>query len=304
MNTKPPSFGMHARKHLLRAEAPLRILIGVVLGLALGAGLTVAMMRAHKSGAPATLQTSEGPMLSENTLSVLQHLQEPLEMRFYSILDPSVQTDKLRNFVGRVSALLAAYQKAGAGRVTITQVDANTANGTQAAAADGVQAFNQNQGDACFLGFTVTLNGQHETISKLSPDWETAVEADLTRAIARLEDATRPIPMPVAADQIQKSATEVRQVIPDPASVSFEDGVNLLKVAALKNFEATAKTTQAEVEKVQQQLAAGNLSDADQQSTRQKLQGLQMAQAEQLQQIAARVQTQIEAFRRLKSSNN
>ena len=58
--------------------------------------------------------------------------------------------------------------------------------------ADGLKSFNLDKGNACFLGIVVASGTQKELLPQLSPDWEQAVEPDLTRAIARLLDVPRP----------------------------------------------------------------------------------------------------------------
>lgn len=104
---------------------------------------------------------------------------------------------------------------------------------------------------------------------------------------------------PISPDAIE----EVKRVIPDFASVPVEDGENILRAAALKEFAAAAKEMDVQVQHAQQQLlqAESSRSEAEQQAAMKHLQQTQAAQAEKLQQIAARLQAQIAALKSLKN---
>jgi|GEM_PF-3801264 len=96
---------------------------------------------------------------------------------------------------------------------------------------------------------------------------------------------------------------EIKQAIPNFASVSVEDGEKILRTAALKEFSAAAKEMNDQVKKAQEQLleAESGLSAAEQQSAMRQVQQTQAAAAEKLQQIAARLDAQIAALKSLKN---
>ncbi len=97
---------------------------------------------------------------------------------------------------------------------------------------------------------------------------------------------------------------EVKQAIPNFASVSLADGTQILREAALKQFAAAAKEMDTQVKQAQEQLvqAKNGQSAAEQQAAVKHLQQTQAEQTEKLQQIAAQLQTQIAAFKQLKEA--
>jgi hypothetical protein len=246
-------------------------------------------------------------LLSDSTRAVLQRLDSPIEIRFYSVLDPATVPDALQAFAGRVDQLLSEYERESAGKLRVTrfhsQSDLNTM--ATAASADGIQAFNLDTGNACFLGLTVLGNGQKQVLSRLAPEWEAGLESDLSRAIEQVGSA-KPGTQPLSGNSPADPATiaEVKRVIPDPASVSLEEGARLLRESVLKDFQVAAKEMQVQLEAAQQQLAEAQSgkSEADQQSARKRLQEIQAEQTEKLKQIAARAQAQVQAFQQLKAA--
>lgn len=111
---------------------------------------------------------------------------------------------------------------------------------------------------------------------------------------------------PVAASQppISPAAIEeVKQAVPNFASVSVEDGEKILRTAALKEFSAAAKEMNDQVKKAQQQLleAESGQSEAAQQAAMKQVQQTQAAAAEKLKQVAARLDAQIAALKSLKN---
>ncbi|MDE3067652.1 MAG: hypothetical protein KGJ60_08885 [Verrucomicrobiota bacterium] len=112
-------------------------------------------------------------------------------------------------------------------------------------------------------------------------------------------------PVVEAAPPVNAAAiAEVKRAIPNFASVSVENGTRILQQAALKNFAAAAKTMDEQVKQAQRQLvqAENSQSPAEQQAAMKRLQQVQTAQAQKLQQIAARLQAQIAALKQLKKA--
>ena len=146
-----------------------------------------------RSAAPAEGQTGSTPAspLSDTTRAVLGRLNSPLEIRFYALLDPVTVPDSVTAFAGRVGQLLSAYQQEAGGRIKVTSFNSPSTPNANAALADGIAIFNLDKGDACYLGVALLLNGRKETLPHLSPEWEQALEPDLTRAIVRLLEAPR-----------------------------------------------------------------------------------------------------------------
>ena len=297
--TKPRRTGEEAR-----VLGITLVLVFLLLGIAVSA---MWLYRAAHSG-PANVSgepTGSQPLaLSESAKAVLARLDSPLEIRFYALLDPATVPDSLTVFAGRVGQLLSAYQQKAGGKIKVTSFTAQSNPDANAVVADGITVFNLDKGEACYLGVALVLNGRKETLSHLLPEWEKALEPDVTRAIIRLMDAARPVTIPTTVSQINTAAIqEVRALIPDLAAVSVESGKQILRDAALKDFTAAAKEMQAQVKEAEQRLtqAQNGGTDVEQQAAMKHLQQVQTEQTDKLKQIAARSQAQIDALQQLKT---
>lgn len=284
-----------------RTAIVLLALIAFALGMAVGAlwlrrgGAVLGT----PAGSPARASFAS---LSEATRAVLQGLASPVEIRYYALLNPASVSEAERALAGRVDRLLAAYEREGRGRVVVRRFDALTATNATAASADGLQAFHLDKGDACFLGLAVVHEDRKESLPRLLPAWEPAVEFDLTRAIVRV--TSPPPPPPPAADRslTASAAEEVRRAIPNLASVSVEEGRQVLRQQALKEFAAAAKEMEARVQQAQERLqqALSSGGEAAVQAARGELQRIQAEQAEKLKAIGRRLEAQITALERIK----
>jgi ABC-type uncharacterized transport system involved in gliding motility auxiliary subunit len=259
-----------------------------------GAGQT----REGASGNPA----GGGP-LSESSRAVLKALKSPVEIRFYSMLGAESGSEPLRAFADRVNHVLAEYEREADGKIKLVRYDSGSYANANAAVRDGIKPVNADKGEARFLGIALVLDGQRESLPQLTPEWEPALESDVTRALSRLVESTRPAQPSAAVSQLQTNAAEeVKALIPDVASVSVEEGTRLLRESALKEFQASAKDAETRIKAAQQRLAdSQNRSEAEQEAARKQLQQVQAEQVEKLKEIAAKSLAQIEAFQRLKS---
>lgn len=248
---------------------------------------------------PGDAPTAAG--LSQPTIALLQHLEAPVEIRFYSSLDPASVSTDVRAFAERVDQLLAQYEQLGGDKIKLTR-HTSDASGNDALA-DGIQPFNVDQGQGCFLGIAVICQGQKQSLARLSPEWEQAVEPDVTRAIARAvaaESSTHP------QARIDLAAVEsVKQKLPDYAALSLAEGNEALRNAALADFaqvkfemEARVKEIQDRILLAQEQHAAG----AEQAATEELLK-LQSEATEKLKQIALSSHAQIAALAQLKKNS-
>jgi hypothetical protein len=283
------------------------VLLLVVCLLGIAGGVFWFYSASRRSPATANEPASGTPAsrLSDTTRAVLDRLESPLQIRFYALLDPATLPDSVSAFAGRVGQLLSAYEQAAPGKIKLTSVTSQSNPNANAALADGIAAFNRDKGEACYLGIALALNGQKETLPRLSPEWEQALEPDLTRAIIRLVDETRSVTAPIAVSQLNTAAVqEVRTLIPDLSAVSVQAGKQMLLDAAYKEFAAAAKEMQAQVKEAEQRLtqARNGGTAAEQQAASQHLQQLQAEQAEKLKEIAARSKAQMDAFQQLKAA--
>ena len=283
------------------------VLVALLLGIAVSA---VWLYRAAQSG-PANVSSepadAQPVALSDSTKAVLARLDSPLEIRFYVLLDPATVPDSLTAFAARAGEVLSAYQQEAGEKIKITSITPQSNPSATAAAADGLAVFNLDKGEACYLGVALSLDGRKETLPHLSPEWEQALEPDLTRAIIRLLETRRPTSVAAAAavSQVNTAAVqEVKALIPDLASVSLEQGKQILQEAALKEFTAAVGEMQKQIKEAEQLLtrAQNGGTDTEQKAAAKHLQQVQAEQNEKLKQIAARSRAQIEALQQIKTA--
>jgi hypothetical protein len=286
-----------------RQQANTRLIVLALVFFCLGLGLST--MWFYRRGAKAEAPSPAAPAgLSDSTRQILQHLNSPLEIRFYSLLDPATVPDSTRAFAGRVNQLLAQYEQAGKGRVKVTRVDTASNASANSALADGLQAFNQDKGDACYLGIAVVRKDKKETLAQLSPEWESALESDLSRAIVRLNEASGEPAATTAPPPIDPNVEEeVKKALPNLATVSLEDGTRILRQAAVDELKRTGLEMDARIKEAQQKYldAEKSHSAPDQETARQQILQLQKEQTELLKQIIGKSQAQVEALQRLKA---
>ena len=288
------------------AQTIVLLMVVFLLGIAVSAFLFYGVSKRGSAGANGETNGIPAITLSESTRAVLGRLEAPLEIRFYALLDAATVPNSVTAFAGQVGQLLSAYQQQAGGKVKVTIVNSQSIPNANAALADGLTAFNLDQGPACFLGVALVLNGRKETLPRLSPEWAQALEPDLTRAIVRLLDAPqRSVAAPMTVSQIDTNAIrEVKALVPNLADVSVKAGKQILQEAALKDFTAAAQEMQTQVKEAKQRLtqAQNGGSSAEQQAAMKHLQQVQAEQNEKVKQIAARSKAQIDAFQQLKAA--
>ena len=292
------------RKQRTGGQSQFRTMILVVVCFVAGLALSAAWF-SHRVPAPAPdAAAPAGPVLSSATKAVLNHLASPVEIRFYSLLDPASVSDDVQAFAGRVDQLLAQYQQEAGGKIKLTRIayQSYAYSNANAALADGLKPFNSEKGDACYLGIALVRDNQKESLSTLAPEWEQALEPDLTRALARLAEANPKAPLTAPSESADLEA--VKRSIPNLDSVTLEQGMQTLRQSAFMEFMRTAQEMEAEVKAAEQRfsLAQNNQSEAEQQAALQELQKLKAARRDKLDEIAARSSAQIGAFQQLKGA--
>jgi hypothetical protein len=284
-----------------RARINIFVLVLVCLGLAAGAFWYYRHGREH--GTIGMIGGTGSVVLSDSTKAVLKNLDSPVEIRFYSLLDQASVPAATFALADRINRLLAEYQQVAGGKISVTRH--HLLSDADAASADGLKPFNLDKGDACYLGLSVICNGQKESFPQLSAEWEQALEFDLSRAIARLAGA-KPTPKSLANPPMpdRTSIEEVKRAIPNVASVSVDEGTQILRDAALNDFKAAAGEMEIQVREAQQRLsdAQNSQSEAEQQAAMKHLQQVQLDQADKLKAVATRLQAQISAFEQMKAA--
>jgi hypothetical protein len=292
----------------------------IVLGLALflaGVGVS-ALLFYRSSSSTATQPTAETNApgastaaretpLTPTTLALLKSLASPVEIHFYSILDPATVPEAMKAFAGRAGHLLEQYQQQANGKIKLVSTDTPSDANARAAAADGVKAFNLEKGDACFLGIAVTCNKQKAALSQLSPDFEPALESDVTRAIQQVCESQLPghaAPVATAAPDPEMIAA-VKKAVTNIDAVSAEQGASIIRQANLDELAATVLDMETKIKAAESayQQAETNHSEADQQAARAQIQQLQAEQAAKLKKLFAKTQAEVQAFQQLKAGH-
>jgi hypothetical protein len=280
-----------------------RLVMGLLVCFFLGVGVT-ALLFSRLAGSRDAVRNPAPSGLSDETRAVLSRLTSPIELHWYALLDPASVPPSLKTFAERAEMLLGEYQKEANGKIQVTRYSLSVAGAADKAAADGLKPFSLEKGTACFLGIAVVRGTARETLPRLFPEWEPALEYDLTRAIVRV---TAPPPVPAVSAEtvtIQAAADEqIRRVIPNLASVSVQEGTEVLRKAAMEEFNVAVQAAETKLKEAEEQiLAAQSKSDAEQAAARKNLQQVQADRSEKLKEIAARLQNQIEALQRLKAT--
>lgn len=305
------SFKMN-RPAATRAAGRVGLFAFVALVLLLaGGGLWY--WRLHNQPAAETV-ASAAPSgeLSETTTRILGGLQTPIDLRLFAPADVSALPRALSGYVTRVESLLAEYKRAAAGKVRVSKRDPQTDKAAKAAAgAAGIVPFASENGEIVYLGLTVGNGARVETVAPLAPEWEAALESDISRAISRVT-ASAVVPArpgattPAAATPIDPAISEeLLKTFPDLASRSFDEAAQVLRESAFEQFKAAAMEMQAKVQLAQQALAAArqNKSEAEQEAALKAFQEIQAEQANKLKAIAARLQERIVVLQRLKDTS-
>ena len=279
-------------------------LLVLAAALALAVGVAWHFRSIRQQPAAVALPPADPIALSGSTLAVLHHLEAPVQIRFYSILDPAGVPASLVSYAGRVDQLLSGFQRQGSGNINVIRFNAISDSAAQSASSDGIQPFNIEKGNACYLGLAVACGDKHESLPGLAPEWEQALEFDLSRAIERV---SRPSPQPKPSAEASRiaaaAAQQVQQAIPNLAAVSVEEGTQRLRDAAMKQYKAAVDDMGTQVREAEQQIlqARQSGSEAEQAAAMKHLQQVQSDQAEKLKQIAASLDAQLAALRQLKA---
>ncbi|HKI69624.1 MAG TPA: Gldg family protein [Verrucomicrobiae bacterium] len=287
----------------IQEQGQVRTVVLAVVFFLLGAAVSILVYHNVGRQREGSLNSIQSSGLLESSKEVLQHLDTPVVIRYYSLLDAATVSDSTKAFAARVRDLLSEYEREGHGEIQVNPIVNMSDTNLDAAFADGLRPFNLEKGKTCYLGIVVSGNGQKETLPQLSTEWEGAVQFDLTRAIERVSKA-KPLPSGAVANRPPSSevVAEIKKTIPNLNSVSIAQGAEMLREAALADFAAAANQMEAQVKEAQQQLAQARKSGsaAEQQAAMKNLQQIQAAQADKIKVIAARLQDQIAALHQLK----
>ena len=268
------------------------------LAFVLGIALTGLWFHQH-------LAVSKSDGLSASTRNMLGQLSGPVTIRYYSLLPAGSADETLQAFAGRVAQLLAAMQAASGGKIQLFSFDVPAETNSAAAGADGIQAFNLDKGDACFLGLAIDSGKNQEAFARLQPEWEPALEFDLARAIQRVAAIAAPArPAPEVARPSPEIIASINRLIPDVNAVSVEQADQIFHAEFVKQCGEVGAEVEAQINAAQQQVVqAQNSGDAAAlEAARKNLARVQVAQGEKLKDVAVQLQIRLAVFQRMKAS--
>src|SRR5215469_11956196 len=132
--------------------------------------------------------------LSTGTKKILDKLDTPVEIRFYFSKDNASVPVPLRTYAQQVEDLLAEYQQYGHGKIKVVKLDPKPdSDAEDSATLDGIDGQNINLTDRIFLGVAVRCLDQKVAIPFLSPDRQTLLEYDLSRAISSVANPKKTV---------------------------------------------------------------------------------------------------------------
>ncbi len=276
----------------------IAFIASIAVAIALGAGAYHYRQQARR--AAAQQNTQDASLLSPSTEAVLNGLKAPVEIRFYALLDPATTPASTRAFAERVSQLLAKYEQNANGSIRVVRFNEMSDANAKSAAADGIVSFNRQKGDACYLGITAERDGQKESMAQLSPEWEQALESDLSRLVTRVNQMVPPNATPANASG-SEFATAQEAVASNPAlaNVSLEQGSDLLRNQALAEFKKAVTEMQNQAKAAEEKLSQGGASQSEIAAELQKIQAEQTAK---MQEITARLHNQLAALAQSKGA--
>lgn len=275
------------------------VLLFAVLVIGLLSGMLAARLT-HTRG-PAAVHPKEASVpagFSDATRQTLHSLRHTVDVHFYSILDLPEVPEQLKAFAGRVDGLLRSYESESEGRLRVSR---HTSPGDAAdAVSAGLRPVVAADQHAAYLGVVLARQNYREVLSQLLPEWEAALEADLTRALQRLNamvNAPAPaLDMPPDSELL----AEAKRLVPTLEASSLEEGRQLLKSAAVAELRLAVQEGQVRVKEAQERVlqaqAAG--SEAEQREALNSLRKIQSELSERLQNLAERSEARLSAFER------
>jgi ABC-type uncharacterized transport system involved in gliding motility auxiliary subunit len=132
--------------------------------------------------------------LSEGTKRILNKLDTEVELRLYYSRDNASMPVQLRTYAQQVEDLLAEYQQAAHGKIKVVKLDPKPdSDAEDSARLDGVEGQTTNLTDKIYLGLAVSCLDAKQSIPFLSPERETLLEYDISRAISSVANPKKAV---------------------------------------------------------------------------------------------------------------
>lgn len=291
-------------RHPAGEHGGARTILLALVSLALGFGVATFWQSQRVPEAKVPSMDVERPVeLSKATLGILKRMEVPVELELFSQISPSDAPAGAPALAKSVGRYLTAIESAAAGKVKVRREDAFSAAGTRAAQAAGLEPLDTDRSEHSYLGLAAMASGRKEVLTRILPEWEQAIEADLARLLERAGKAPF-VQRPPADLAVERAAAEsVKTAIVDPEKISLEDGLKILREAAQKRFEVAVKAMQADLAAAQQKVleAERSQSEAARAAAVEQLKQVQATHGEALEALTHEAQAQIEAWTKAKS---
>jgi ABC-type uncharacterized transport system involved in gliding motility auxiliary subunit len=132
--------------------------------------------------------------LSPGSLRILQKLDTDVEIRFYYSKDNAATPVYLRTYAQEVEDLLSEFQQASHGKIKIVKLDPKPdSDAEDSARLDGVEGQNVNLSDRVYLGLAVSCLDAKTAIPFLSPNQESLLEYNISRAISSVANPKKAV---------------------------------------------------------------------------------------------------------------
>ena len=131
--------------------------------------------------------------LSEGTRAILTKLESPVKIRFYYTQGEATPV-ALKTFAQRVEDLLSEFRSVSGGKVVVEKYNPQPdSDAEESATLDGIEGQMLNTGEKFYLGLSISQLDDKVAIPVLTPERERLLEYDLTRAVARVSTAKKPV---------------------------------------------------------------------------------------------------------------
>ena len=174
--------------------------------------------------------------LSPGTRKVLARLEAPVKLRLYYSQGSEAVPVGLKTFAKRVEDLLNEYKAAGAGKVVIEKFNPEPdSDAEDSAQLDGIEAQLTNAGEKFYLGLSIAFLDQKSAIPVLAPDRERLLEYDITRGIAQVGEARKPVVGVMSAlPVLGRSLDPIRKQQPSEAWVLIQELKRIFDVKEIR----------------------------------------------------------------------
>lgn len=235
--------------------------LGVVAMLVIVVAINIIASRAKTR---IDLTEERAHTLSQGTRNILAKLDTPVQIRFYYSQGENRMPVFLKTYAQRVEDMLGEYRQLSKGLIEIQKLDPTPdSDAEDSAKLDGIEGQPLDNGEAVYLGVSVSMLDRKEAIPFLSPERERLLEYDLSRAISRVMTADKPVvgvmsSLPYAGQQMNPMMMQMGRRGGSPPWVFYSE---LQRDFTVRQIETNAESIGDDV-KVLVVIHPKNLTDA------------------------------------------